>query len=336
MSDAEFVLGLVGCIVVAWLLLCSWLWVLAIIKVSRNQSVLTLVPRGRVPWDYTEILACFLMPVLGGLLARYCLVYFGLIPGSAQGMNDLSVDQRGTMLLVNGLVHLAAMLLVMLWIYKRAGWQARDRQSTCERTGENPLTASLGLSRKLSLGFLSAIMLIPPTLIVQGIATRIIPYRHDLLDLLRQGLTPYFIFSVFFSAVVVAPLWEEFFFRKLLQGWLESTDPRMRLQTRWRMPSAESPTLSALEVPQDFSQPLVEASTTESIREMVPPTWPLFVSASIFALAHNGQGPAPIPLFFLALGLGFLYRQTHSVIPCMVVHASLNCLSLTTAVLSIK
>ena len=39
------------------------------------------------------------------------------------------------------------------------------------------------------------------------------------------------------------------------------------------------------------------------------------VSAAIFAFMHLGQGPAPIPLFFLAIGLGYLYRQTHRATP---------------------
>jgi membrane protease YdiL (CAAX protease family) len=43
--------------------------------------------------------------------------------------------------------------------------------------------------------------------------------------------------------------------------------------------------------------------------------------------------PDPIPLFVLALGLGYLYRQTHRILPCIVVHLLLNACSLTAYVL---
>lgn len=51
---------------------------------------------------------------------------------------------------------------------------------------------------------------------------------------------------------------------------------------------------------------------------------PMFLSSAIFASLHWGQGPAPIPLFFLALGLGYIYQRTHRILPCIVVHMLLN------------
>ena len=53
-------------------------------------------------------------------------------------------------------------------------------------------------------------------------------------------------------------------------------------------------------------------------------TWPIVMSSAIFAVLHVGQGPAPIPLFFLALGLGYIYQRTHRVLPCIVVHLLIN------------
>ncbi|CAN0489807.1 unnamed protein product, partial [Hapterophycus canaliculatus] len=52
--------------------------------------------------------------------------------------------------------------------------------------------------------------------------------------------------------------------------------------------------------------------------------WPIVVASLLFAMMHWGQGLAPIPLFFLSLGLGYLYRQTGSLIPSIVVHFVLN------------
>ncbi|MCA9263625.1 MAG: CPBP family intramembrane metalloprotease, partial [Planctomycetales bacterium] len=55
---------------------------------------------------------------------------------------------------------------------------------------------------------------------------------------------------------------------------------------------------------------------------------PISLSSLFFALAHWGNGPDPLPLFFLALGLGYLYHQTHRALPGIVVHAICNGISL--------
>ena len=48
----------------------------------------------------------------------------------------------------------------------------------------------------------------------------------------------------------------------------------------------------------------------------------------MFASMHIGHGPAPIPLFFLGIGLGYTYQRTHRVLPCIVTHALFNALNL--------
>jgi membrane protease YdiL (CAAX protease family) len=55
---------------------------------------------------------------------------------------------------------------------------------------------------------------------------------------------------------------------------------------------------------------------------------PVGVSSLLFALVHLGHGPDPIPLFVLALILGYLYQQTHRLWPCIVLHMCLNAASL--------
>ena len=51
---------------------------------------------------------------------------------------------------------------------------------------------------------------------------------------------------------------------------------------------------------------------------------PICISSLVFALLHVGQGAAPIPLFVLALGLGYLYQRTGQLLPCIIVHMLLN------------
>jgi membrane protease YdiL (CAAX protease family) len=116
--------------------------------------------------------------------------------------------------------------------------------------------------------------------------------------LLREG-TPLLYVLTGLSAVAVAPLAEEFFFRMLLQGWLESASAE-----------AESPQ-------PETAQPATNA----------PGNIAILFSSLVFSLMHLGHGTDPIPLFFLALALGYLYQQTHRLLPCVTVHFCLNACS---------
>jgi membrane protease YdiL (CAAX protease family) len=52
--------------------------------------------------------------------------------------------------------------------------------------------------------------------------------------------------------------------------------------------------------------------------------FPILVSSLFFALAHFGYGPEPVPLFFLAIALGYVYQRTHRILPSIVTHALFN------------
>lgn len=54
----------------------------------------------------------------------------------------------------------------------------------------------------------------------------------------------------------------------------------------------------------------------------------LFGSAMVFAVFHTETWPAPVPLLFLALVLGWLAVRTQSLIACITLHALFNLVSL--------
>jgi len=54
---------------------------------------------------------------------------------------------------------------------------------------------------------------------------------------------------------------------------------------------------------------------------------PILITSTIFAGIHVGQWPAPVAIFFLSLGLGFLYQRTGSLIGPFVLHAMFNGIS---------
>jgi len=86
---------------------------------------------------------------------------------------------------------------------------------------------------------------------------------HILVQLMRGG-DPWVLLLCEVSAVIVAPIFEEFFFRVLLQGWLEAMERRGRRRL---------PTLRRF-MPHGF--------------------WPILVSAFLFARMHFRAGPPEI------------------------------------------
>jgi membrane protease YdiL (CAAX protease family) len=57
---------------------------------------------------------------------------------------------------------------------------------------------------------------------------------------------------------------------------------------------------------------------------------PILISSALFGAAHFGYGPEPLPIFLLAIVLGYVYQRTHRIIPCIVAHALFNGLTMAT------
>lgn len=151
-------------------------------------------------------------------------------------------------------------------------------------------------SGDLRLGLAASLLILPPVMLLMGAMNIIVPYEHPVLDLLTAAPSFTLFAWLFVSTVLITPVVEEFALRVVLQGGLQSladarsSDPSAQPGRRWR-PRA---------------------------------WWPIVVTSLFFAVLHAGQGLAPIPLFFLALGLGYLYRQTGRLYPPLVVHMMLN------------
>jgi hypothetical protein len=143
------------------------------------------------------------------------------------------------------------------------------------------------------------------------------------------------------SAVVVAPITEELIFRLLLQGWLERLE--MLRQGVLSPPSDARPSepiagfasaADALDMPPppaafnpyqspaQAAQHSATAAAGGNSTALRPGWFSLFTPALLFALVHGW--PDCLPLFVFALALGYLYRQTHRIVPCIVLHACLN------------
>ena len=152
----------------------------------------------------------------------------------------------------------------------------------------------LSLVFKLSdakLGLTSAVMLLPPVLLISAMVNRLWPYKHQVLDLLQSVDSVAVFFAMFMATAIVTPFVEEFLFRVLIQGSIQG---------------------------------MIDRSTNDAGRWRPVSYLPILITSGLFAAMHLGQGAAPIPLFFLSLGLGYLYRQTGNITAPMVVHMVLN------------
>jgi len=169
--------------------------------------------------------------------------------------------------------------------------------------------------------------------------------QHELVKMLTEN-KPSATILVLASivAVVVAPVCEELTFRLMLQGWLEKWEDRRVRRDDVAQIAADIPlgendecrmTNVELGYPQDTSlavEPPPTNGDTSVCEE--PPThgvagfpygWlPILISSLLFAGAHFGYGPEPVPLFFLAIILGYMYQRTHRILPCIVTHALFN------------
>lgn len=154
------------------------------------------------------------------------------------------------------------------------------------------------------LGVVGFLMLAPPVLLMQLALTQLFPSQHPLIELVLAKPEARFLWAAGVTAVLVAPLVEEFQFRVLIQGWLQ-TAARPGIPSESWLVGAPSPEW--------------EAAPSEPPRH-----WPAIAASAVFALAHASHGPDPIPLFFFAWGIGLLYRGTGRVLPGIVVHLLLN------------
>jgi membrane protease YdiL (CAAX protease family) len=303
--------------------LWGWAWVLR--RMVAGQQPLAFVATRAVPWTVVDILvfiyAFLLLQLATGAVVR---VMFELDPSS--DLDQMPLNWRAVIILTGSIATFVTMMVSILMVrwHARATW--RD----------------LGIDTKfvvrdLGLGLAAFVLLAPPVYGIQMLLVQWFPSQHPVVNLLREKPDPVFLGVSAFAAVVVAPLAEEFFFRVLVQGWLHKLHSSNWSLSSWisvRPIPTDSPLRSEISDPARDKglQPTGDPHPSEG--ESIG-TWPVFASAALFSLMHASHGPDPIPLFLLAIGLGYLYRQTRRILPCIVVHLLLNVCSLAALMVAI-
>lgn len=177
---------------------CAWIARLLFGRLRSGMPVVRPRPHPPVPWNGMDVVSVVAL-VLGVRLVAGA----GLERGS-------SVH---ALLIANTLAMLAGTLLAVGFLRaKGASWQALGWPRFA--VAEDAAIACGGL-----------LLVLAPLLAAASLLNMVVPYSHPIVEYLSTHRDPVAVGLVILSAVVAAPVAEEFFFRRVLQGWLETKEP---------------------------------------------------------------------------------------------------------------
>jgi membrane protease YdiL (CAAX protease family) len=251
-----------------------WSWVYKVYRSGRE--IIPFEPRNDVPWQPIHLVFYATITVL---------LLFGYVRWRGPEQPALQLSE---MALLSGL-QIVGLILGFFFLLRVANPNRHDFGLP------NSLVEA---KRDFRTGALASVALVIPILTTQALLAILDEewtgevHQHPIFESITKRGSILDFLQLVWIAILVAPLVEEFFFRILLQGWLE----------KLAFANAESP----------------EASR---------PLWPILISSLLFAAMHASGGPDPIPIFLLALALGYLYRQTHRLLPSLALHMCFNAYS---------
>ena len=319
------------------LMISLGLWTYVIRRHRSGQShFFSARERLKLPLGLMDVLLAFVMWMTGQMVGL--AITLAILGIDELAPTSMSVGEQTVLGYAVGICTAVSTVLTLAYLYARY---------------QNPKVfgGSLKyLGRDFGLGCFVFMCFVPITFLVQAALTQVWEYEHPTLDLISSDSSLLTILSAWWMAVVVAPVSEEIFFRGILQGWLSrlfvnNAQPEAALIGGWPGGQSSSPasvgqreSAAGTDAAENrISENPYQSSTTAAVREpvaeepqyYVAQAWfPVVVSSLLFSLVHLGQGPAPIPIFVFAVGLGMIYRQTGRIVPCIVAHFCLNCFSM--------
>jgi membrane protease YdiL (CAAX protease family) len=293
-------------------------WVWLGIRRARGLPALKQESYKSVPWSSTDLLLAIVAILAVQLLGLSAATFAAKTDGPVQ-IDRLSPRLTLVILGLNVTTHFAALLAALAVVVVRARAKPAD-------LGINGPSCRSDVNK----GVVAFVAVAPLVYGLQIFFTEYagVEYKHPLIESIRRERSLPLVILVVASAVIAAPVVEEFIFRVLLQGWLEKAEFAL-LAMRGRRASNVATEVHDVRSSRDvetFAQPSV--ATQHGLLGLPAGSIPIFFSSALFAQMHAGQGQAPVPLFFFALVLGFLYHRTHRVIPSITTHALLNAVSL--------
>lgn len=172
------------------------LWAIGgvVARLRRGEPAVSPRPHAPVPWAGVDVATVVYLSICCQFLSS------ALLPSPATMADKLA----------GGVLGMAtATSLAAAWLlYRQAPASA--------------LGFGLGsLAADLRLAAAALALILAPLLAVAGILDRLVPYEHPIIDFLARHRDLPSLILVGVAAVIVAPVAEEFFFRRVLQGWLE-------------------------------------------------------------------------------------------------------------------
>lgn len=326
-----------------------WSWTLCLPRLLRGQTLVAWQPRWPVPWGLGHLALAVILLMLCQSLALELL-------GWATGL-----DTRGESSSLATADPAAQVQLLLTMSLANVAWLAGMILVLRATGGAWAESAGMGLSQfgaDVALGFVAFVLVAPLVYGLQFVLVQWWPSEHPAVAIVRQSPTAFTLSAVALSAVLVAPAFEEYAFRLLLQGWLENAatvfaggrispttggadapapsaprvDASRILLFGWPRsprpePDASSPALATERSAFADEAPLMPPSDALAAAGWLYRAGPILVSAAIFAALHVSHGPDWIPLFLLALVLGYLYQRTQRITASIVVHLLLNGIS---------
>ena len=296
-----------------------------------GRPLLAYEPRRRVPWG----------PLVLVIPLSFLVINFLPLLGDSESNAETMTSAE---FVYSGLVISAGMIA---FVAIAMAWLAAVRQADHRDLGL-PLSQRQ-FWRDARCGVVACMAALLPILLLNFVLTNIFqPEKiHPLIDRMQKDGSPAMLFFCIVSAVLAAPLFEEFTFRVLLQGWLERVEDKrldFHATERQTVPFAGDPVAKETAAGEDLERfsaeptPMVETISSEQSPQRpqhgwlaaLPHGWtPILISSLVFGLAHIGHGVAPVPLVFLGIVFGYLYQRTHRIVPCIAAHMLFNAYSLT-------
>lgn len=324
-----FGIVLLASVFLALLLGCIATWTVLAVRSFQGKTILPVADWTPRVWGLADILLVFFLVVL----AQFAAYFVGRgVLGIAQAEGEqISLALAA----VSGIGNLVAVVLGTIWLAVRY-------RVMPSHVGFTTNILKVGL-----IGLVAGVAFIP--IIYAGNAVvslgMDVKYEHPLIEAVTNDRTAVNFMLAVFAAAVVAPVAEEFFFRGLIQGWLQSIPFRPFAETLvGKLPGElrgvpPEPDLSPIdsggsgyEGEHASSNPFQVSSRMDPVIEeadpyatpAVPPIWPAVVAGILFGLAHWGYGLSFIPLSLFGFALGMVYRATHSIWPCILIHFMMN------------
>jgi len=341
----------------AWLIVAVFCTAVVIpIWIRRHPEARGLPPPGGrydVPWTGWEILLAFFLTYLfWPSLVGFCLDHTGFLtlvygeeassdPGA---LNQVAKERHN--------------LWITLWIFPLNLATVLLLFRLVSGTGGHQLGMAIRSPRQdLALACLSLLIIAPIILALNFLVflgylalTGREPEPHPLQQLIERS--PLMIDAVLtaIAALIIAPIWEEFVFRGVIQVWMGQRERRAHFGVSIAFFIGLCAALANFEKNDSFDLGNILVNLSPIIfvimvvcgyffLDRIPFRWGsdvnvtrgIYAASFLFGMVHFFAWPTPIPLFFLGLALGCLAYRTQSLLAPILFHSLFNtiaCISL--------